>query len=107
MKQHDTTSFSAGKSWGPVTAVVVSIGIFLGSQALAGILLSLIPIFNGWSHDRLTTWLDQSIYGQFTSVLFVEASVLSLLWLFMKSQNIKLADIGLVAPRKKDFIPTI
>lgn len=89
-------------AWGPVAAILASILIYYMSQVFVGLLVSLIPIMQGWSEDRLENWLETSIVAQFGTIFLLEAATLWLLWVFLKGRKAKPADLGLVRPQLKD-----
>lgn len=93
--------------WGPIAAVTVTIGIFFGSQLLAGFVLLLYPAIHHWNRVQSLSWLDhlsESVSGQFASVLIVEALTLLLLWMFLRHRKARAEDIGLKRPKLIDII---
>lgn len=84
--------------YGPVAALVVTIGAYFGSQIIAGFLFSLLPIFSIVNADTLNRWFD-TVLGQFIAVTIVEAAIVGLILWFMRSRKVKLTDVGLVRPK--------
>lgn len=90
-------------SWGPISAIAVTIGIYFSAQIVAGIIVSIYPLIRHWSYIETTKWLENSVIGQFAFVLVVESLTLWLLWMFLKRRKAKPADIGLKKPRPRDI----
>jgi uncharacterized protein len=89
--------------WGPISAVALTVAIYIASQIVGGILVSLYPVLRHWNYDQTKLWLEQSVVGQFAFVLTVEALTLWLLWLFLRYCRVKLQEIGLKKPRLRDI----
>ncbi len=89
--------------WGPLSAILVTIGIYFGAQILAGILISLYPLSRHWNYDQTTVWLEHSVVGQFAFIAIVEGISLGVLWAFLRSRGAKPADIGLKRPKWRDL----
>lgn len=88
-------------TWGPASAIIVTIATYFGAQLIAGVIIALYPLINMWSLDKTTKWLESSTVGQFVFVAIVESLTLWLIWLFLRSRKAKVADIGLNRPRLK------
>lgn len=88
--------------YGPVAAILVTVGAFFAAQGAAIVLVSLLPLITGWSVEKLQTWLTESTFAQFLTVLIMEAMTLWLLWVFLNIRKVSLRSIGLVGPRTRD-----
>ncbi len=88
--------------YGQVAAVLVTVAVYFGAQILVGVIVSLVPLFNGWSTERLQDWLQDSVAAQFGTIFLVEALTLWLIWLFLKGRRVALKTIGLVRPELRD-----
>ena len=80
--------------YGPVAAVLVTIGVYFASQFVVGLLAATVPFFTGWSLEYLQTWLTESPVAQFLTIVLVEAVTLWLVWLFLKGRKVALKTIG-------------
>lgn len=85
--------------WGPIAAVLVTVGSFFLAQVIAGFVLSCIPLVTNLSVDDLNNWLDTSNIGEFAIGLAVEALIMLLLWLFLRSRKAGWASLGLSKPQ--------
>jgi membrane protease YdiL (CAAX protease family) len=103
MEETDRPSKNRRVGYGPIAAILVTVGVYFASQLLVGLAVSLIPLFNGWSEQRLESWLSDSVPVQFVTVLLVEAATLWLLWRFMKIRQVGVRAIGLVKPQVRDI----
>lgn len=86
-------------NYGPLAAVFIGLGSFLGSQFVASIAISVWLAQIGWSGARIQDWSinapeAQAIIAGLSGVLMITA-----LLLFLKSVGNKLFDIGLNKPR--------
>ncbi|HUD06996.1 MAG TPA: CPBP family intramembrane glutamic endopeptidase [Candidatus Saccharimonadales bacterium] len=82
-------------TWGPVSALLVVFAVYVASQILAAVIVSLYPVFKHWNMAQSTQWLSGSNIAQFWLTVFVEASVLLMLWLFLKSRATDFNSLGL------------
>lgn len=94
----------SAKHFGPVSAVLVTLGAFFGSQLLAGLVIGLfISVTRKNSAEALQTLTD-STFGRFMFVLVVEVLTMAILFWFIRRRKIKLAEIGLGrSPKFNDF----
>ncbi len=89
--------------WGPMAAILVTVGIYFGAQLLAGLLIAIYPLSKHWTYDQTLQWLEKSISGQFGFIVAVEIVTLWLLWRFLRYKKARAADIGLVKPKIRDL----
>jgi len=86
--------------WNPWLGMLFIIGIFYGSQFLAGIMLSLIPLFTGWSEKQTNTWFDaNSILLQFAVILLSTVFTLLITRWFLKLYKLDFGFLGLKKPK--------
>lgn len=85
-------------SWGPISAIAVTIGIYFGAQLLAVVILSLYATIRGFDEELARNIIESSVAGQFVFILMVCGMSLYLLWLFMGRRNISWSDIGVKKP---------
>jgi membrane protease YdiL (CAAX protease family) len=89
-------------TWGPVAAVLVSIGVYFGGQLLGGVLLYTALTLLRWPERRIEEWITHATFAQFLLIVLLEAATLLLLYAFMRYRRATLAMIGLIKPRLKD-----
>src|SRR5680860_192800 len=94
--------------WSPVSAVLVTIIAFLGSQVLAGLVIGLYATLSGLSAERLLDDLMSSTTQQFAYIFLSGLFSLVLIGWFIKHRQIKLSQIGLGRwPRLGDLLPAV
>jgi membrane protease YdiL (CAAX protease family) len=90
--------------WGPVSAILVTLGIYFGAQLLAGVFIGISGSIRGYSIEQTARLAADSVIFQFVFVLLIGLLTLALLGLFIRSRRIKLAQIGLARlPRPSDL----
>jgi membrane protease YdiL (CAAX protease family) len=94
---------SSAATRGAVSAVLVTIFLYLFGQLLGGFVASIYPRLKGWSYDQRINWLTNTIIGQFWYVLVVEAITLGTLFLYLKNRGGSRAQLGLTKPRLIDI----
>jgi membrane protease YdiL (CAAX protease family) len=101
-KKLKTRKFFAKKTgFGPVSAILVALGAYLGSQLLAGIFIGLYAAQRNLNEAQISDLVENSVGWQFAFILIVEVLTLGILWWFMRGRRIRLSDIGL--GRKPDL----
>jgi hypothetical protein len=81
--------------WGPLSAVLVTLGIYFGAQLLGGLLIGVYGSVAGYSPQKTVELIEDSAVLQFVFVLLVGILTLVLLWWFLKRRKIGLGQIGL------------
>lgn len=81
--------------FGPIAAILMTLIAYFGSQLFAGVLIGLYASGRGYSQDKISDLIQNSIPWQFAFILIVEVFTLLILWWFMKYRTIKWSDIGL------------
>lgn len=89
--------------YGPVDAILVTLGTFFGAQLIIGQLISALPSILGWEATRINLLFEQSVVARFGMIFAIEAITLCLLWLFLQSRNVSRKAIGLVRPEIRDI----
>lgn len=84
--------------WGPISAIIVTLAIYVGAQLFAIIPFSFYVGIKGYSESESTNLAENSIFVQFSFLFLVGIFSLYFLYLFLKSRKIKWADIGLKKP---------
>jgi membrane protease YdiL (CAAX protease family) len=94
--QQDTPTQTQSKTWGPVAAVVVTIGTYFAAQIAGGILVTLIALGLKGNETSAQSWLTGSIAGQFLFIFTVEALSVASVYSFLKSRGLTLRAVGLI-----------
>lgn len=90
--------------FGAVSAVIVAFAIYFGSQLIAGFLLGAVLYGLGKTSDEINRLLTHSVTVQFSFIFVVEALSLWFLWLFLKSRQISLKEIGISKPKSNQLL---
>lgn len=83
------------RKFGPLSALVVTFAAYFGSQFMAGLVIALYISLTGKETDAVTKILTDSTYGQFIFIAFIEIVTLGIIYWFVRSRKIGLAEIGL------------
>lgn len=89
-------------SWNPWLAVLFVIVVYFATQLVAAVVLSLWPSIQGWSAERSSDWLSNSIYAQFFYVLITEALVVLAVYWFLRLYKSSWVQIGFRRPKLSD-----
>lgn len=92
-KKTKQPDFKPDWPWSPLTAVVVTIVLYL-SQYLIAFVLLIYPLIRGWDKAQSQNWLTNSVVAQFIFVLLAEAFTVFLLWLFLKRHKVSFRALG-------------
>lgn len=94
-------------SWGPVSAILVTIATFILSQLFVGILLGIFFGIIDWNQDRINQWADSTV-GQFLIILASSAVTLGVLWWFLRKRKSGFRVLGFSKkPEWKDILRTV
>jgi hypothetical protein len=88
--------------WNPGLAVLLVIVVYLASQFIAGLLVSLYPLSGHWSHARTFNWINNSVGAQFVYILLAETIVVGTVYWFLRLYRQDFGIIGLKRPRWRD-----
>lgn len=94
----------AAVPWGPLVSVLYALGVFIGAQLVASVLVILYPHLRGWDTATANAWLDTSIVSQFCYVLCAEALTFGAIWWFVRWRGARLRAIGWRKPRWRDLL---
>ncbi len=94
---------NAPKFWGALPTVLLTAGVFLTSQVIAGAMILIIPLILGWEKPKTDNWLD-SVMVNFSLIIIVEALVIAMIYKLLKLKKSTFEDIGLAWPRAKDIV---
>lgn len=92
------------QGWGPVSAILVTLGVYFGSQIVMGVFFGIYVGVKGLSETETTNLFETSTVAQFVFVLGV--SILSLWFLheFMKRRKISFPDLALKKPSLENVL---
>jgi membrane protease YdiL (CAAX protease family) len=90
-------------TWGPWTAVIVALVVFLLAQIIAAQAISIYPLIKHWSQRAAVQWINNSVTGQFFYYLVAEALTVAAIIGFIRWRKSSIAAIGLKHPRQKDI----
>ncbi len=82
-------------AYGPVSALIVTLGAFFGAQLFAGLLIGAYIAVTGKDAEAVSNQLLDSTSGQFVFTVIVELATLALIYWFVQRRKITLAHIGL------------
>ena len=82
-------------SWSPLDTVSIAIAIYFISQIIGAMLAYIYPLTQGWSSERISTWFEQNVYGQFSLMLGVEVLAVVLIGIFLRRRKASFKTIGL------------
>lgn len=88
--------------WNPLWALVFVVVTYFASQIIAGLVVSIYPALQHWSHARTNDWLDNSVLAQFFFILLAEGLVLESIYLWLRGFRTSFRVIGWVLPRGRD-----
>lgn len=83
------------KLFSPLPTIAITIGVFLGSQIFAGILVSLIPLILRWDSARVNIWTENNIWLSFSFVVISEVITLGVLYQILKFRGLSFKNIGI------------
>lgn len=98
-KPHKTKPFFRSD---PVASIVLLFVVFLASQFVAALLVSLYPAVRSWTDAEATAWLG-TITGRFVFVLVAEALAIGMTLELVKRARVSLRRVGLVRPKFRDI----
>lgn len=92
-KKPKVADFKPNWPWSPLTAVIITIVLYL-SQYLAAFALLIYPLIRRWNHTQSENWLTNSIVAQFVFVLLAEGVTVLLLGLFLRHHKVSFRSLG-------------
>jgi membrane protease YdiL (CAAX protease family) len=81
--------------WGPVPAILWTLGIFFGSMFAAGVVLGIVAGLTGMNGNQITDWLNESVTGQFLYIALSYGMVVTMLATVLKHYRASFRTIGL------------
>lgn len=91
------------KFWPPIPSILLVIGIYLISQAVASGLILLWPTAMDWSESRLDAWLETTV-AQFWFIVLIEVTVLMLVFVLLRWRRSSFKTIGLKKLLPRDIL---
>lgn len=90
--------------WTGWEAAGVAVFIYFTSQLIGTLIAYVYPTLKGWSSEQAVSWFQDSVFGQFWLILFIEIMSVGLLYLFLRRRKSSLSTIGLKGkPALKDL----
>lgn len=84
--------------WGPISAILVTLGVYFGSQIIVGMLFGVYIGLANLNESQTTKLLEESTITQFLFVFGVYVFSLGLIYAFMKRRKISFRDLKLKKP---------
>lgn len=85
----------AAVGWGPVLAIIGTIGVYFFSQIIIGILLGLFFGLPDWSDAKITDWTNSTL-GQFLLVTASGLATIGTLYLFIRLRHASFRALGFI-----------
>ncbi len=82
-------------TWGPAASIIVVIAIYVVAQIIALFVVNLYPLVRHWDSAQASSWINNSVVGQFWFVVIVEGLSVYFLYLFLKRRHSNFKSIGL------------
>lgn len=96
----------AAITWGPVAAILGTIGIYVLSQFVIGFLFGLFFGFSSWSQEKIDDWAG-STFGQFLLIGTSGLATMGLLWVLLRKLRAGFKVLGFSrAPQWRDALIT-
>lgn len=83
----------------PLTTLLVVGAIFLLSQILAGLVVSIYPSLKNWTADQSSDWLQNSVVAQFVYILLAEVMAVWMVLKLLQRAKVAYKRIGLIKPK--------
>ena len=88
--------------WNPWLGVLFVIVVYYASEIFGGLILSIYPGLQHWSHSQAMDWLTNSVIAQFFYLALASGGILTALYFFLKRYGCTFKTIGLKRPRWSD-----
>lgn len=89
----DSETIVQSKPWGPLSAVAIAVLLYLLSQLVGSIVISIYPYTQHWSQLHINTWINGA-YIQFFYILLAEALTIAGLFWFMRRRKMTFKQLG-------------
>lgn len=91
----------------PLTTFLWVVIVFLASQVLAGLLISIYPSLKNWTADQSSEWLKNSVLAQFFYILLAEVLAVSMILKLLRRAKVDFKRIGLVKPKLVNLVQAL
>lgn len=81
--------------YGPVAAVLCTIGIYLAAQIIAGIVIAIVPLIQGWEEAQVADWLENNPLAISSYMAIVALASLVMLSILLKRRGGNFRALGL------------
>jgi hypothetical protein len=82
-------------SWTWYEAIGITLAIYFVAQFIGALLISVVPLVQGWDSARINDWIDNSTVVQFVLIAVIEALTVWFLYTFLKRRGANFQTIGL------------
>ncbi len=100
-------SNKAKQGYGPVSAILVTLAIYFGTQIIAGIFVGLFLYLTGKTSAEITDLVSNSVSVGFSFMLIAELLSLWFLWSFLRYRKISFSEIGIKKPSFENILYAI
>lgn len=90
-------------TWGPWSAVIVAVVVFLAAEIIGTLLVSIYPFLKHWTGQQSTDWLNNSVNGQFFFYLMAEGLTVASILCYIHWRKGTFRAIGLRRPKWEDI----
>lgn len=87
----------------PLTSVVAIVIVYILSQILAAIIISLYPLIRNWTEEQAGTWLTDAPTAQFFYILFAEIFAITMVFYLISWARVTKERMGMVKVKLMDF----
>lgn len=98
---------NAKTGYGPRAAILVTLGIYFGTQIIASILIGFYLFVSGYSADEIASLATDSVAIGFGYILLVQLLSLWFLWQFLRYRKISFSEIGIKKPSFENILYAI
>ncbi len=90
--------------WNGWIALIYGVVLFFVAQIIGGLSAAMYGVFQGWTAQQTTDWLQTAVAGQFLYVLIAETLTIAGIVGFIKFYKQPLSSIGFKRPRMADVL---
>lgn len=95
LKDSSENSDKTAQNYGPVSAIVVTLAAYLGSQLFAGLLIGLYIVLTGKNSEFVSNSISNTTTGQFIFMSLAQLSLVGIIFWFVRRRKIPLSAVGL------------
>lgn len=101
---HRITVTKKSQGYGPVSAILVTLIIYFGTQLIAGFLIGLFLNLTGKNFDEISDSINASVGIGFSFILIAEVLSFWFLWRFLRYRKVPWGEIGVKKPRLENIL---